>query len=193
MPFHRLFVRSPSPERRQTTIASIRTRLSFRANQPGPRPRYAVERRQEPTGSRQMVGGMNEATVGAIFQTYRQQFRDHLHIIGDDTHQVNRRCAYTREHKLSAINYALNTWQFVQHTGQLEHITRYYGSQKLGVDRALLTPWIKNKQNIFYQKRGARRLRGSKIGRELVMERKLNMEFERLGELGDITHHWFTR
>ena len=110
MPFHRLFVQSPSPEHRQTTITAsihIHTRLSLR--RPGPRPRHVAERRPEPTGSRQMVGGVNEATVVKTFQVYRQQFRDYLHIIRDNTHQVDRRYTYTREHKLVAINYALNT------------------------------------------------------------------------------------
>jgi hypothetical protein len=56
-----------------------------------------------------MVGGVNEAAVVEMFQVYRRQFRDDLNIIGDDTYQVNCRCAYTREHKLAAIDYALNT------------------------------------------------------------------------------------
>lgn len=110
MPFHWLFVRSPLPDDRQTTITvSIHTQTRLSLRRPGPPARPITQRRLEPAGSRRMVGGVNEAAVVEMFQVYRRQFRDDLNIIGDDTYQVNCRCAYTREHKLAAIDYALNT------------------------------------------------------------------------------------
>jgi hypothetical protein len=44
-----------------------------------------------------------------MFRSYRNNFVRELNILGDDENQISRRCAYTREHKLAAIDYALNT------------------------------------------------------------------------------------
>jgi hypothetical protein len=117
MPFPRHFVRSPSPKRRQqatiTTSLYIRTRLGFQVPRPGPRPLALVERRitqGEPAGTRHMVGGVNKAMVLEMFRSYRSDFRKQLDVNRDDDNTVaNRRCAYTREHKLAAIDYTLNT------------------------------------------------------------------------------------
>lgn len=140
-----------------------------------------------------MVGGVNEAAVLEMFRSYREAFRDQLQIDGDDTSEANHRCAYTREHKLVAIDYALNTWERTP-TSELQHISRYYVANKLKISGTLITRWIKNKQKILHQKRGARRQRTNNQGKEPVMEKKLNLEFEQARSIGrQITHRWFTR
>jgi len=64
----------------------------------------------------------------------------------------------------------------------------------LKINQALLGRWIKNKKIILYQKRGTRRIRLSKAGRERKIERKLNIEFKEACDIRRrITHRWFTR
>jgi hypothetical protein len=71
-----------------------------------------------------MIGGMNEAVVLNMFRTYRKQYQEALDLIGeDDDLELHRRCAYTREHKLKAIDYALTTWERHPKTQQLVHIS----------------------------------------------------------------------
>jgi hypothetical protein len=86
-----------------------------------------------------MVGGVNEAVVIEMFQAYQMNFRDQFHVVGDDSDKVNRRCAYTREHKLAAIDYALNTWERDPVIRQLIHISRYFAANTLKIERSLLT------------------------------------------------------
>jgi hypothetical protein len=140
-----------------------------------------------------MVGGVNEVMVLEMFRSFRINFAQELNIIGDNEDQIDRRCAYTREHKLAAIDYALNTWQRLPDRS-LVHISRYYASKRLKINQALLGRWIKNKKTILYQKKGTRRIRLTKTGREPEIERRLNMEFEEACDIGRrITHRWFTR
>jgi hypothetical protein len=57
-----------------------------------------------------MIGGINEAVVLNMFRTYRKQYQEALDLIReDDNLELHRRCAYIREHKLKAIDYALTT------------------------------------------------------------------------------------
>ena len=147
MPACRHFFRSPSPALcRQATIASaIHTPLSIYPPRAGRRPKPIEQRRQEPVGARQMVGGVNEAVVVEMFQAYRRSFRLQLNIVGDDdNYQIHRRCVYTREHKLAAIDYVVNTWERLPN-GQIEHISRYYAVRRLNIAEASLSRWIRNK------------------------------------------------
>ena len=123
-----------------------------------------------------------------MFRSYRNNFVRELNILGDDENQINRRCAYTREHKLAAIDYVLNTQKRLPDR-TFTHISRYYASKRLKINQALLGRWIKNKKMILYQKRGARRMRLTKVGKEPEIERKLNMEFEEARDIErQITH-----
>jgi hypothetical protein len=195
MPYPRHFFRSPSPELRQATIAtSSYTHLSVRPPRPGPRPKPLERRRQEPAGSRQMMGGPNDITVTEQFRAYQHQFRiDHRNILGDDDNEVYRRCSYTREHKLAAIDFALNTWERMP-DGRLEHVSKYYVSKRLRLHTSLLGRWIKNKHRILALKKGAQRLRLSKVGRHPELEKRLNQLFETARSTGrQITHRWFLR
>ena len=196
MPARRHFFRSPSPELRQATIAtSIHTRLSVQPTRPGPRPKPLEQRSQfESAAGRRLMGGPNDIAVTEMFRSYQHQFRlENLGIIGDDDNEVYRRCSYTREHKMAAIDFALNTWQR-RPNGTLEHISRYYVSKRLRIHTSLLGRWIKNKRRILALKKGARRLRLSKVGRHPELEKRLNQEFEAARSIGrQITHSWFLR
>ena len=191
MPYYRHFIRSPSPERRQATMRGL---LSLLPPRPGPRSRAIEQRRQEPTGSRHMVGGPNEIMVIEMFQSYQHQFLlDHLNIIEDNDDTVYRRCSYPREHKLAAIDYALHTWERLS-DGRLEHISRYFAAKRLRISNTLLTRWIQKKDRILLQKRGSLRLRVSKVGRHPELEKRLNSEFETARSTRrQITHRWFLR
>ena len=136
MPSRRHFFRSPSPELRQATIGGL---LSIFPPRPGPRPEPIEQRRQEPAGSRHLIGGVNEMVVIGMFRSYQHEYLEHnSNIVGDNENQIYRRCSYTREHKLAAIDYALNTWERSPN-GQLEHISRYYAAKKLRISNTLLT------------------------------------------------------
>ena len=67
-----------------------------------------------------MVRGVNKAAVIEMFKGYYKDFRELLYIIGDNNNnEINHRCIYTREYKLVAIDYALNTWDRNSRMGQL--------------------------------------------------------------------------
>jgi hypothetical protein len=74
------------------------------------------------------------------------------------------------------------------------HISRYYAIKSLRVTQPTLTRWIKNNHRIIYLKRGAQRLRVSKVGRHPKIEKKLNLDFKAARSIGrQITHRWFLR
>jgi hypothetical protein len=57
-----------------------------------------------------MIGEMNEAVVLNMFRAYCKQYWEALDLSEeDDDLALHRRCAYTREHRLKAIDYALTT------------------------------------------------------------------------------------
>ena len=73
-----------------------------------------------------------------MFSSFRRDFRDYFQIKeGDDIDEVNRRCAYTREYKLAAIDYALNTWER-KPTDELVYISRYYVAKRLKIHGLIL-------------------------------------------------------
>jgi hypothetical protein len=193
MPSRRHFFRSPSPELRQPILGGLLSVFPPRTR-PGPRPALIEQRRQEPAGLRHMIGGPNEVMVVEMFRSFQYQFRSNNPLIlGDDDNEVFRRCSYTREHKLAAIDLALNTWERLPN-GSLEHVSRYYVAKRLRVHQITLSRWIKNKQRILHMKRGTLRLRLSKVGRHPEMEKRLNSEFEAARSIGrQITHRWFLR
>jgi hypothetical protein len=132
-------------------------------------------------------------TIG-IFLKHQDQFKaNNPSPRGDDDNQVFRRCSYTREQKLAAIDYALNTWERAP-GGDLVYISRYYACKQLYIVPSLLTRWIKSKHRILYLRRGKQRLRLSKVGRHPELKKKLNREFESARSIRrQITHRWFLR
>lgn len=192
MPFERHFFRSPSPPL-QPTLGGL---LAIIPPRPGPRAKPAQQRRPEAAGSRQMIGGPNEVAVITAFRAYQDRFKEsNPLLIGDDEDgQVVRRCSYTREQKLAAIDFALNTWERRSSNGELIHISRYYVAMKLRVQPCLISRWIKTKHRILNLRKGAQRLRVSRVGKHPQLERKLNTEFEYARSIGrQITHRWFLR
>ena len=203
MPYPRHFFRSPSLDSstlQQATIGtSVHTRLHIRPLRPGPTPRsleqHRIERQQvEPAGSRRIAGGPNDIAVTEMFRSYQHNFSlNNPNIIGDDDKEIYRRCSYTREHKLAAIDMTTTTWSR-RPNGLLEHVSRYYVSKRLRISVTNLGRWIKNKHRILALKKGSQRLRVSKPGRHPDLERKLYMEFEEARSIGrQITHRWFLR
>ena len=141
-----------------------------------------------------MVSSPNEIIVVEMFQSYQYQFLlDYLNIVGDNDNTVYRRCSYPREHKLAAINYALNTWERLQGS-RLKYISRYFAAKRLRISDTLLTRWIQKKDRIILQKQGSLRLRVSKVGRHPEIEKRLNSEFETARSIRrQITYRWFLR
>lgn len=142
-----------------------------------------------------MVSCLNEAIVMEMFRSYRKQYREEHQIVGDNYDlDIHRRCAYTREHKLKAIDYVLNTWDWHPKTRVLVHISQYFAAKRLIISRTTLHRWLKQKQQIIKQKRGTRRLRLIKTPQQPEMAKKLHFEFEAAREIGrQISHRWFTR
>jgi hypothetical protein len=79
------------------------------------------------------MGGVNDIAVTEMFRSYQHEFRlGNLNIIEDNDNKIYRRCSYTREHKLAAIDFALNTWQR-QLNRTLKHVSRYYVAKRLRI------------------------------------------------------------
>ncbi|TVY14491.1 hypothetical protein LARI1_G009129 [Lachnellula arida] len=92
-----------------------------------------------------------------MFRAYQHQFKiDHPNLpaeIGDDDeNRPFRRSAYTREHKLAAIQFATNTYDR-KSDGTLERVSRYYVSKRLRIHQAVITRWIQGKNRILATKR----------------------------------------
>lgn len=86
---------------------------------------------------------------------------------------------------------AINTWQR-RSNGSLEHISRYYVAKRLRVHETVLGRWIKNKDRIIALKKGAQRLKLTRVRRHPELEKKLNLDFEKARSIGrQITHRWF--
>jgi hypothetical protein len=104
-----------------------------------------------------------------------------------------RQNSYTREPKLAAIDYALNTWR-INKQEQEERISYQRAAKKLKITDMMLKKWINSRNRILLQRRGSRRSRSSGIGTEDRMEHQLNDEFEEARAAGrQITHRWLTR
>jgi hypothetical protein len=147
MPARQHFFRSPSPPSptlQQATIGtSVHTRLHIRPIRPSPTPRslehHRIQRQQVTTGSRRMAGGPNDIAVTEMFRAYQHEFSiNNLNIIEDNNKEIYRRCSYTREHKLAAINIATTTWSR-RPNSSLELVSRYYISKRLRISQTTLS------------------------------------------------------
>jgi hypothetical protein len=56
-----------------------------------------------------MVSKVNKVIVLKMFRSFCINFTQELNIIKNNKDQIDKRCAYTREHKLVVIDYTLNT------------------------------------------------------------------------------------
>jgi hypothetical protein len=199
MPARRHFFRSPSPELptlQQATIGtSVHTRLHVQPIRPGPTPKPVEKRLQfEPAGVRRLMGSPNDISVTEMFRSYQHDFRlQNPNIIEDNDNETFHRCSYTWEHKLAAVDMATNTWQRCSNR-TLEHVSRYYVAKRLRVHMTVLGRWIKTKNRILALKKGAQRLRLSKVRRHPELKKKLNVDFKAARSIRrQITHRWFLR
>jgi hypothetical protein len=106
MPLRQHFFWSPSSELTQPILSDL---LAVFPPQPSPCPQPIKQHWQEPAGSKHIVGGVNKVIVLEMFRSFRINFAQELNIIKDNKDQINKRYTYTREHKLAAIDYTLNT------------------------------------------------------------------------------------
>ena len=81
MPPRQHFFRSPSPELKQPILGSLLTVFPPR---PSPRPQPIEQRRQEPAGSRHMVGEVNKVMILEMFRSFHINFTQELNIIRDN-------------------------------------------------------------------------------------------------------------
>jgi hypothetical protein len=106
------------------------------------------------------------------------------------------RFSYSRELKLSAVEWACNTYVKGKKDGDLDVlITRYAAAKRLGITSTMLRNWTRNKLCIANQKRGSRRRRNSTIrGKEHRMEQALFEEFKEARKVGKaVGALWFRR
>jgi DDE superfamily endonuclease len=202
-----------SAQLRQQTL-SFTQRGQIQANRPGPRSKapttisiakqhtliYSAKRRRQ-------VGGINEAEAIEAFKRSRDHFTAGEPDSGDESSgsegngppilsRKRRRAAYSREKKLQAITYITST--DIQKKGAaigvMEPISLLYASEKLKVDRKNLRDWKNSKEKILGMKKGAYRARGPSLGREPLLESKLNKKFEEERAIGRIiSSTWFIR
>jgi hypothetical protein len=153
----------------QTTIfGTLNGSLSFAKPtppRPGPRPK--------PTGQsdsvlgRRIVGGQNEKQIVELFATVRLSQNNEAEpgdedivngrvVIDDDSESEadeyeyipKRRYAYSREHKLAAIDYFQTTWR-KKKDNTFEHISTRCAARKLKISRKMLRSWVSNKAKIM--------------------------------------------
>ena len=140
----------------QTTILStLNGRLSIQRPPPPPRPGPVpqVTGQANTILGRRLVGGLNEKQVVKLFATVRLTQHDDGEpgdvdiangrdiSLEDEEEELEyismRRYAYSREHKLAAIDY-FQTTQKVNKDGTYERMSNRYASRKLKISRKLL-------------------------------------------------------
>ena len=92
--------------------------------------------------------------------------------------------SYSRELKLSAIEWSLNTY-IKGEDGDLDVlISRYAAAQRLGITGPMLKAWIENRTRIANQKRGSQRSRSATKSKESRLEKTLFEEFKEGRKVG---------
>jgi len=96
------------------------------------------------------------------------------------------RNSYSKELKLSAVQWAINTVVRGKKPGDpLKPITGYEAAARLSITTTMLRSWIRHRVCIANQKKGSRRGRNVlRKGRESVMEHALFKEFEEARGVG---------
>jgi hypothetical protein len=113
----------------------------------------------------------------------------------DDDYEYlpRRRYAYSREHKLAAIDYFQITWR-KNKDSTFERLSCRFATRKLKITRRMLRSWVA-KEKIMAQKKGSFRSRKEFCRvQESKMEMELNTEFEKAREQGrKISYKWILR
>lgn len=112
---------------------------------------------------RRLVGGSNEKQVVEAFENARLQLDlaelgdedigqgvidDDLDDTEDDYILVHKGHAYTREHKLVAIDYFKTTWR-ENKDGTFERLPRRYAAKRLNITWKMLRSRVTNKEKIM--------------------------------------------
>jgi hypothetical protein len=174
----------------------------------GPKPK--INGKADTVLGRRLTGGQNEKQVVELFATCRLAQSDTVELGDDDIangvavieeesededdeyeYILRRRYAYSREHKLAAIDYFQTTWKKTKDDG-FKHLSTRFAARKLKITRRMLRSWVLNKEKILAQKKGSFRARkGISHVREPVMEERLNNEFEKArGHGRKISYKW---
>jgi hypothetical protein len=141
-----------------------------------------------------MSGSLHKSTLARQFQTAR--------IVNFDPYQSDpegyalHRFSYSRELKLSAVEWACNTYVKGEKDGEPDKlISRYAAVKRLGITSTMLRSWTQNKARITNQKKGSRRGRfRTTKGREDKMERALFTKFKEARKVGKgVGCQWFRR
>src|SRR5271155_854134 len=181
-------------------------------SRPGPKPKQT--NRSDGILGRRLIGGENEQRVLRYFAEFRLSKTDGGELgdeetvnreigesIGEeevedeeDEYIPRRRYAYTREHKLAAIDYFQTTWK-KQKDGIFKNISNRFASKKLKISRKMLRHWVTNKASILKQKKGSYRTRQPwRKVQEEEMELELNKRFLEARSQGrKITQKWVLR
>src|SRR6266516_386562 len=206
---------------RQTTIISTNNGTLGVARPPlppRPGPKHKETNRSDTILGRRLIGGVNEQRVLRYFAEFRLSKtdggepgdeetvnreigksigEDEIRVEDDeeeDEYTPRRRYAYTREHKLAAIDYFQTTWK-KQKDGIFKNISNRFASKKLKISRKMLRHWVTSKASILQQKRGSYRTRQPwRKVREEEMEIELNKRFIEARSQGrKITQKWVLR
>ena len=185
----------PAPEVGQTTLDFSRHTVSLK--KPGKRAKPQTNKPlRRSTGGEQWVAGesAHEDLLVRRFAAYQIASYD-----DDDSdpggHALHRH-SYPRELKLSAIQWAENTWvKGKQPDDPLRRITRYEAAKRLKITQTMLKSWVKNKVKISLQKKGSRRARSDNWKcKEPELEHALFRQFQEGRKLGKaIGAQWFKR
>jgi hypothetical protein len=197
----------------QTTILStLNGRISLQRPPPPPRPGPVpqVTGQTNTVLGRRLVGGLNEKQIVKLFATIRLTQHDDGEpgdadiangrdiSLEDEEEELEyipmRRYAYSREHKLAAIDY-FQTTQKVNKDGTYERMSNRYASRQLRISRKLLRNWVANKEKILAQRKGTFRARRERVYvQEPELERLLNDRFEKARDQGrKISYKWMLR
>jgi hypothetical protein len=213
-PIPRLRADEPLEAGQTTIFSTLNGTLSLAKPPPPPRlgPRPKTTGHADTVLGRRMIGGINERQTVELFAIARLSQSDTAEL--GDTEIVNgtaitddsdsevdeyeylpvKRYAYSREHKLAAIDYYQTTW-IKKKDNTFKRMSVRYAARKLKITRKMLRSWIANKENILAQKKGSfRSTRQYTPPKEPVMESQLNAEFEKAQEQGrKISYKWILR
>jgi hypothetical protein len=181
------------PEPGQTTLDFTSRYNVKRPGKPSkPETRILVRR----SGARREISGesAHESILIRQFDNARIVWWD-VDDSDPEGHSIHR-YSYSRELKLSAVSYALNTYVRGKKPDDLPKlISCYKAAAKLKITTAMLRSWIRNRIRISNQKKGSRRSKNFlQKGKEPVMEHALFRQFEEARKIGKaVGCRWFKR
>jgi hypothetical protein len=207
-PLTRIRPADPLERGQLTIIGTLTGGLATQRPRPGPPPRSTGQ--ADTVLGRRLIGGLNERQTVELFAAVRLTQSDggepgDINITNggtelnpddeDNDYVPSRRYAYSREHKLAAIDYFQTTWR-QNLDGTHQRLSNRYASRKLKITRKQLRDWVANKEKILRQKKGTFRSNQDRAFtvQEPELERLLNNCFEKAREQGrKISYKWMLR